>query len=413
MSMVHEQSLFLGHVAELLRKASELGFAVSGGELYRTPEQQALHVKNGRSNTMNSQHLKRLAIDLNFFRSRSDGSLALTYDVEELRPLGEFWESLDPANRWGGNWKSFKDSPHFERRESGGGGPTPTSVPSSVPPPVMMAATGGSGRGLIGGAVGARSANRRDDVETVQRLLNLAAAASRFELADGPLKSDGIFGSKTLDGILAFRRALLAEPEPAPLVEASGPCIEALAVALPGQWDSGRLGLLYLRAADEAVAELAGQIQQVMANRAIDTPLRQAHFLAQIGHESGELRFRQEIASGEAYEGRRDLGNSQPGDGPRFKGRGLIQLTGRANYSAYGKAIGREAELLANPALVASDPELCVDVAGWFWAKRELNGLADLDDLTSITRRINGGLNGLDDRRRLLQRAKALLGLVG
>ncbi len=147
-----------------------------------------------------------------------------------------------------------------------------------------------------------------------------------------------------------------------------------------------------------------------MANRAIDSPLRQAHFLAQIGHESGELRFREEIASGEAYEGRADLGNTQPGDGRRFKGRGLIQLTGRANYAEYGRAINREAELLAKPELVASDPELCVDVAGWFWAKRGLNELADRDELTAITRRINGGLNGLEDRRRLYQRAKSLLG---
>ena len=117
MSLVHEQWRFLRQVAELLRKADELGFFVSAGELYRTPEQQTLHVRNGRSTTMNSQHLKRLAIDLNFFREQPDGSLQLVQGVEELRPLGQFWESLDPANRWGGNWNSFKDTPHFERRD--------------------------------------------------------------------------------------------------------------------------------------------------------------------------------------------------------------------------------------------------------------------------------------------------------
>ena len=90
---------------------------------------------------------------------------------------------------------------------------------------------------------------------------------------------------------------------------------------------------------------------------------------------------------------------------------GLIQLTGRANYREYGRAISREAELLANPELLETDPDLCVDVAGWFWAKRNLNTLADADDLTRITKRINGGLNGLEDRRRLLKRAKALLSL--
>ena len=102
MSLLREQSTFLLHVAELIQKASELGFHLSGGELYRTSEQQALHVKNGRSTTMNSQHLKRLAVDLNFFRAMPDGELKLTYDVEELRPLGQFWEGLDAANRWGG-----------------------------------------------------------------------------------------------------------------------------------------------------------------------------------------------------------------------------------------------------------------------------------------------------------------------
>ena len=107
MSLLRHQSAFMLHVAELIRKATELGFHVSGGELYRTTEQQALHIKNGRSTTMNSQHLKRLAVDLNFFKETPAGELTLTYDVEDLRPLGEFWENLDSANRWGGNWKSF------------------------------------------------------------------------------------------------------------------------------------------------------------------------------------------------------------------------------------------------------------------------------------------------------------------
>ena len=74
MSLVREQSVFLLQACELIRKAGELGFSVSAGELYRTPEQQALHVKNGRSTTMSSQHLKRLAIDLNFFRDGPDGT---------------------------------------------------------------------------------------------------------------------------------------------------------------------------------------------------------------------------------------------------------------------------------------------------------------------------------------------------
>jgi len=412
MSLVREQAVFLLHLSELIRKASELGFLASGGELYRTPDQQALHVKHGRSKTLKSLHLKRLAIDLNFFREAPDGALTLTYEIEELRALGAFWESLDPANRWGGHWTSFKDVPHFERRDG-----TSTLVAAPVlragvnAQPVAPAATSGRGAGIILAAVGPHCPNQRDDVETVQRLLNLCAGARRTEIDDDALKTDGVFGLKTLTAIMAFQRRVLGEPAPDGRVDPGGPVVTSLCASLPPHLDAALLALVYLRAADQDVGDLSKLVASVMANRQIDTPLRQAHFLAQIGHESGELRFRAEIASGEAYEGRHDLGNTQPGDGRRFKGRGLIQLTGRANYREYGRAIGREAELLANPELLATDPDLCVDVAGWFWAKRGLNPLADADDLTGITKRINGGLNGLDDRRRLLKRAKALLSL--
>jgi predicted chitinase len=412
MSLVHEQSVFLLHVAELIRKASELGFLASGGELFRTPEQQALHVKNGRSKTMKSLHLKRLAIDLNFFREAPDGTLKLTYEIEELRALGEFWESLDPANQWGGHWTSVKDAPHFERRDSMS---TPTSSPvlsaGVNAQRAAPASTSRGGAGIILAAVGLQCPNQRDDVETVQRLLNLCAEAGRIDIDDDVLKTNGAFGQKTLKAIMAFQRSVFGEQAPNGRVEPGGQVLTSLCESLPTELDAALLALIYLRAANSDVADLSKCIASVMTNRQIDTPLCQAHFLAQIGHESGELRFRAEIASGEAYEGRSDLGNTQPGDGRRFKGRGLIQLTGRANYREYGLAISREAELLANPELLATDPDLCVDVAGWFWAKRNLNTLADADDLTGITKRINGGLNGLEDRRRLLKRAKTLLSL--
>ena len=110
MSLVVEQSEFMWDVCLLVGKAREWGFAVTGGELARTVEQQAIHVKAGRSKTMNSIHLKRCAIDLNFF---VDGRL--TWDKETLKPLGVYWESLNPKNRWGGNFKSLVDVPHFER----------------------------------------------------------------------------------------------------------------------------------------------------------------------------------------------------------------------------------------------------------------------------------------------------------
>ncbi len=101
MSLEHRQAAFLVYLGELLKKAGELGFLVTGGELYRTTGQQALYVLTGRSSTMKSQHLKRMAIDLNFYREQPDGSLELVYSADALRPLGEFWESLDSANRWG------------------------------------------------------------------------------------------------------------------------------------------------------------------------------------------------------------------------------------------------------------------------------------------------------------------------
>lgn len=111
MSLVAEQAAFLRDVTKLLAKADELGFVVTGGELYRTPEQQEIYVKTGRSKTMNSIHLKRCAIDLNFFVGGR-----LTYDKAVIKPLGDYWETLSPKNRWGGNWTRFVDVPHFERR---------------------------------------------------------------------------------------------------------------------------------------------------------------------------------------------------------------------------------------------------------------------------------------------------------
>jgi peptidoglycan L-alanyl-D-glutamate endopeptidase CwlK len=111
MSLVQEQQLFLLDACRLIAFATKQGFVVTGGELFRTAEQQEIYVKTGRSKTMNSNHLKRCAIDLNFFK---DGKLV--YDKALLQPVGDYWESLNKKNSWGGNWNSFKDVPHFERR---------------------------------------------------------------------------------------------------------------------------------------------------------------------------------------------------------------------------------------------------------------------------------------------------------
>lgn len=152
-------------------------------------------------------------------------------------------------------------------------------------------------------------------------------------------------------------------------------------------------------------------LNAAMARYEMDTPLRQAHFLAQIAHESGGLRWPEELASGDAYEGRTDLGNTQPGDGRRFKGRGLIQLTGRYNYQRYAATLrsrGDATNVEAQPEIVSQNP-YAADVAGWFWDLRGLNSLADADDVIAVTRRINGGTRGLDERERYLELAKSVL----
>ncbi len=113
-----------------------------------------------------------------------------------------------------------------------------------------------------------------------------------------------------------------------------------------------------------------------------------------------------EYASGDAYNGRADLGNTQPGDGPRFKGRGLIQLTGRSNYRQYGELL--KLDLVGDPKL-AADPVISLRIACTFWQQHDLNPLADADDIITITRRINGGLNGLNSRRAYLRAAKLAL----
>lgn len=138
----------------------------------------------------------------------------------------------------------------------------------------------------------------------------------------------------------------------------------------------------------------------------MDSPLRLAHFLAQLIHESGSFRYMEEIASGQAYEGRRDLGNTQPGDGRLFKGRGPIQITGRANYRRYGARIGVDIE--RHPEIAAL-PSIGLHLALEYWKVNGLNTLADSDNVLGITRLINGGTNGLDDRKAQLAKVKGWL----
>jgi putative chitinase len=153
----------------------------------------------------------------------------------------------------------------------------------------------------------------------------------------------------------------------------------------------------------ERVDEIFPYLVSGMEQYEINTYLRECHFIAQLAHESGEFRYMEELASGKAYEGRKDLGNVNPGDGVRYKGRGCIQITGATNYFACGKSLG--VDFIHNPELLET-PEYASKSACWFWSSRGLNKIADTDNILTITKRINGGTNGLADRQKYLDRAK-------
>ena len=144
----------------------------------------------------------------------------------------------------------------------------------------------------------------------------------------------------------------------------------------------------------------------------IDTPERTCAFIAQVGHESGQLRYNKEIwgptAAQKGYEGRKDLGNVIAGDGVKFKGRGLIQITGRANYQAFKNDTG--IDCIGAPAVLEL-PDNAVRTACWFWRWKDLNKFADNSDFKTLTKRINGGLNGYADRLAIWERAKQVFGI--
>lgn len=183
-------------------------------------------------------------------------------------------------------------------------------------------------------------------------------------------------------------------------------------------------------------------LNQRMAEFDINTPLRAAHFIAQIAHESGGLRFNQENLNYSAkalrlvfgkyfpsddlaevyarqpekianrvYANRMGNGPEESGDGWKFRGRGLIQLTGYDNYQKCGEALGLD--LINYPDQVSEDPDISMLAVGWFWQANNLNRLADSDDVRALTKRINGGYHGLEDRISYLERAKNILGSSG
>lgn len=169
------------------------------------------------------------------------------------------------------------------------------------------------------------------------------------------------------------------------------------------------LSLICQHAHTQTLATFVQPLHDAMQEFGIQTLLREAAFLAQIAHESGEFQFVHELASGAAYEGRKDLGNTQLGDGMRFKGRGLIQITGRANYALCADALGLP--LVDNPGLLEQPVNACRS-AGWFWEKHGLNQLADVGAFEQITRRINGGLTHEVEREAYYVKAKRVLGIL-
>lgn len=170
-----------------------------------------------------------------------------------------------------------------------------------------------------------------------------------------------------------------------------------------------------IRALSKSASQLivAGIVdnQQAIYDGGIDTPLRLCHFMAQLAHESAHFHTTREYASGAAYEGRKDLGNTRPGDGKRYRGRGLIQTTGRTNYRKATIAIRKlhsgAPDFEADPVQLEKFPWALLS-AITYWQSRPLNAAADKDDVVRVTKLINGGTNGLADRKQYLARAKAI-----
>ena len=163
-----------------------------------------------------------------------------------------------------------------------------------------------------------------------------------------------------------------------------------------------QLQSVYREAASKLIDRYIDAINAVLEKYDLNTLERRRMFLAQIGHESGELRYTEELATGEAYENRHDLGNTEPGDGVKYKGRGLIQITGKTNYVLCSLEL--DLPLLENPELLAQIPASVLS-AGWYWNNNNLNSYCDKGDFEGLTKAINGGLNGYSNRVLLYKRA--------
>lgn len=171
-----------------------------------------------------------------------------------------------------------------------------------------------------------------------------------------------------------------------------------------------QLSRIYTHAKAERLARFYPFLDEFMRGFAIVGPKREAAFLATIAVESLELTYTRELGGPsyfDKYDDRKDLGNVEPGDGYRFKGRGLIQITGRASYEKASKALG--IDYVEDPTLMESEEE-ATRVSCWWWQDAGCNEIADIPDFKAVTRRVNGGLTAYDRRVTYYERALAILG---
>jgi predicted chitinase len=168
----------------------------------------------------------------------------------------------------------------------------------------------------------------------------------------------------------------------------------------------GQFGEIFPKASSKRLDRYFDGLVKTMEKYNINGPLRKAAFLAQVAHESGVFRYKEELASGDAYEFREDLGNSKNGDGRKYKGHGFIQITGKTNHLAFAIDFGFTIEDALD--YLKSDEGACMS-AGWFWNKKHLNVFADKGEFKKITKIINGGYNGLTERTAYYEKALKVL----
>ncbi|MCP5106791.1 MAG: hypothetical protein GY950_25635 [bacterium] len=284
-----------------------------------------------------------------------------------------------------------------------------------------------------------RGSGSKDAVRALQNILYKLGFGE--ELGWAKWGADGSYGNGSANAVKAFAQKnklddngdTVSEPLARKMLE-----VYDMEVEESADMTSAQLKEIMPGATNENIEKYLGPLNREMPKFGIDTPLRKAHFLAQVAHESGSFRYSSEnlnysadalrrvfgkyfptdelaaqyarkpekIAS-RVYGNRMGNGDEASGDGWKYRGRGLIQLTGHDNYTRCGKAIGLNLE--EDPGQVAENPEVSVAVVCWYWESNNLNHYADQDDVKKVTKRINGGYIGLKDREENLERAKHVL----